>query len=59
MTGGYSIIKDDIVDNKENWFYEPKINSKDNTITIKKLKDSWNKKEIINLLKSLKNNIEN
>lgn len=28
----------------------PKINSKDNTITIKKLKDSWNREELIELL---------
>lgn len=27
-----------------------KVNPKDNTITIKKLKDSWNRKEVINLL---------
>jgi hypothetical protein len=28
-------------------WYDVKINSKDNTITIKKLKDSWNKEEVI------------
>jgi hypothetical protein len=31
-----------------------KVNPKDNTITIKKLKDSWNKEEIINKLYQLK-----
>ncbi len=30
-----------------------KINSKDNTITIKKLKNSWNREEVIKLLKSI------
>lgn len=29
------------------WDYKLKINPKDNTITIKKLKDSWNKEELI------------
>lgn len=29
-----------------------KINPKDNTITIKKLKDSWNRDEVINIIKS-------
>jgi hypothetical protein len=29
-----------------------KINPKDNTITIKKLKDSWNREEVINLIKA-------
>lgn len=35
------------------WYAETvqlKVNPKDNTITIKKLKDSWNKEEVINLL---------
>ncbi len=40
---------------KENW--KLRINPKDNTITIKKLKDSWNREEVLNLLKKL--NIEN
>lgn len=31
--------------------YKPKINPKDNTITIKKLKDSWNREEVIELIK--------
>ena len=35
-----------------------KINPKDNTITIKKLKDSWNKEEIIKLIKSFANNYQ-
>ena len=35
-----------------------KINHKDNTITIKKLKDSWNKEEIIKLIKSFANNYQ-
>lgn len=30
--------------------YYPKVNSKDNTVTIKKLKHSWNRKEVIELL---------
>jgi len=33
--------------------YDPdklKVNPKDNTITIKKLKDSWNKDEVIELI---------
>jgi len=41
------------VDNKEcsdDKGYKLKINSKDNTITIKKLKDSWNREEVIKLL---------
>lgn len=32
----------------------PKINPKDNTITIKKLKDSWNREEVIELFKKYK-----
>ena len=35
-----------------------KINPKENTITIKKLKDNWNKEEIIELLKDFKLEIE-
>jgi len=31
--------------------YKLKVNPKDNTITIKKLKDSWNKEEVIEILK--------
>ena len=30
-----------------------KVNSKDNTITIKKIKDSWNREEVINLIKEI------
>lgn len=30
--------------------YFPKINPKDNTITVKKLKDSWNREEVIDIL---------
>lgn len=30
--------------------YRPKVNFKDNTITIKKVKDSWNRDEVIELL---------
>ena len=33
--------------------YQPKVNSKDNTITIKKVKDSWSKEEVENLIKSV------
>ena len=32
---------------------ELKINTKDNTITIKKLKDSWNREELINIIKKV------
>ena len=35
-----------------------KINPKDNTITIRKVKDSWNKEEIIKLIKSFANNYQ-
>ncbi len=34
-----------------------KINSRDNTITIKPIKDSWNREEVINLLKDLNDQI--
>lgn len=51
-------------DLKQNLRYYPdnfelklKINPKDNTITIKKLKDNWNREEIINLLYRVKRNI--
>jgi hypothetical protein len=36
---------------------EVKVNPKDNTITIKKLKDSWNREEVIELLKTYRNSI--
>ena len=42
------VCLDDVDDNGE---FIPKINSKDNTITIKRMKDSWNREEVINLLK--------
>lgn len=35
----------------------PKVNSKDNTITIRKIKDSWNRKEVEILLRNSTNNI--
>ena len=35
-----------------------KINPKDNTITIKKLKDSWNREEVVELLKLFENDIK-
>ncbi len=35
-----------------------KINPKDNTITIKKLKDSWNREEVSNLIKLFANNYQ-
>ncbi len=35
-----------------------KINAKDNTITIKKLKNSWNREEIIDLIKLFANNYQ-
>jgi hypothetical protein len=34
--------------------YKLKVNPKDNTITIKKIKDSWNREEVIELLKKSK-----
>lgn len=37
-------------DEPEEW--KLKINPKDNTITIKKVKDSWNREEVIQLIKS-------
>lgn len=52
-----NIIKDVLVEYEYNSFYnnkyfdeELKINPKDNTITIKKLKDSWNRDEVVELL---------
>jgi ketol-acid reductoisomerase len=38
--------------NGEYWnkTFKLKVNPKDNTITIKKLKDSWNREEVINIL---------
>ena len=36
-----------------------KVNSKDNTITIKKIRSSWNRKEVIELLKSFADDCEN
>ena len=38
-------------------WYAPKVNPKDNTITIKKLKDSWNREEVIKLLNILNNTL--
>jgi len=38
-------------------FERLKINSKDNTITIKELKDSWNREEFIQLLKEFRNGL--
>lgn len=34
-------------ENEEEW----KVNPKDNTITIRKIKDSWNREEVISLIK--------
>ena len=36
----------------------PKLNYKDNTITVKKLKDSWNREEVVELLKLFENDIK-
>lgn len=41
----------------QHWDYKLRVNSKDNTITIKKLKDSWNRKEIIEVLNKLNNSL--
>ena len=38
--------------------YYPKVNPKDNTITIKKLKDSWNKEEVNELLFKIANYVQ-
>lgn len=53
-TGGYLGIAQHLIEDKKNWKYQLKVNPKNNTITIKKLKDSWNKEEVIKLLKLLK-----
>lgn len=50
-------ISGDIVRNND--ILKLKINSKDNTITIKKLKYSWTREEVINLIKSFEKDIEN
>ena len=46
--------------NGEYWnkTYKVKINPKDNTITIRKLKDSWNREELINKLKKFNCSVE-
>ena len=38
-------------------YNELKVNPKDNTITIKKVKDSWNRNEVISLIKEFDNSI--
>ena len=43
----YSEVKEKLY----NYLNNPKINPKDNTITIKKVKDSWNREEVIELCK--------
>jgi hypothetical protein len=47
--------------NGEYWdkTFKPKINSKDNAITIKKLKDSWNREEICKILEDFGNQATN
>jgi len=42
---------------KINFKYNLKVNSKDNTITIKKLKDSWNRQEVVELIKKFNRDI--
>lgn len=42
----------------QHWDYKLKVNPKDNTITIKKLKESWNRKEVTDLIKSFANNYQ-
>ena len=39
------------LNNPQESLLRPKVNPKDNTITIKELKDSWNREEVIELLK--------
>ena len=37
--------------------YRLKINPKDNTITIKPIKDSWNREEVVSLIKDYRNQL--
>lgn len=63
-----NIITDVLVEYEDYWIkvahsldvgYKPKINPKDNTITIRKVKDSWNREEVIELIsKAISNNGE-
>ena len=63
MRQGYP--KPSTANGKTEWNYDKitsynlKINPKDNTITIKKLKDSWNRKEIENKLNKLLRDYQN
>ena len=60
------VITDVLVEYFNNSDYNPsilddirlKINPKDHTITIKKLKDSWNREEVSNLIKLFANNYQ-
>jgi len=50
----YEELKDEAF---RTYLIRPKTNNKDNTITIKKLKDSWSRKEVINNLKTMHINL--
>ena len=47
-----------ICDNSCKIIHKLKVNPKDNTITIKKLRDIWNREEVINLIKSFASNYQ-
>lgn len=53
----YQLGKEDVFEDFE-IDYNLKTNSKDNTITIKKVKDNWNREEIINFLNEYNNQIK-
>jgi hypothetical protein len=55
------VTRDDILDSKNiaPHFWQPKINSKDNTITIKKVKDSWNRDEVNALIRDFETKLCN
>lgn len=62
------MIEYDVITLNEDWSQKPvvitneyklKINSKDNTITIKRVKDSWNREEVIALFKKYIEDKEN
>lgn len=52
------LIEYDWVSLNFEFFWKLKVNPKDNTIIIKKLKDSWNREEIINKLKKFNCSVE-
>jgi hypothetical protein len=54
----YEAMNTTIVNRTYNDF-EPKINPKDNTITIRKIKDSWSREEVVELIKQYSEDINN